>query len=62
MRKQIQYITCFRKFQITQKNKIGGIIMAEKAVQVEQPIKKENKMGTMPVNKLLLSMALPMYK
>ena len=34
--------------------------MAEKAVQVEQPIKKENKMGTMPVNKLLLSMALPM--
>ena len=33
--------------------------MAEKAVQVEHPIKKENKMGTMPVNKLLLSMALP---
>lgn len=34
--------------------------MAEKAVQAEQSIKKENKMGTMPVNKLLLSMALPM--
>ena len=34
--------------------------MAEKAVQAEQSIQKENKMGTMPVNKLLLSMALPM--
>ena len=29
--------------------------MAEKAVQAEQSIQKENKMGTMPVNKLLLS-------
>ncbi len=34
--------------------------MAQKSVQAEQTIQKENKMGTMPVNKLLLSMALPM--
>ncbi|WP_455542675.1 MATE family efflux transporter [Intestinibacter sp.] len=34
--------------------------MAQKSVQAKQTIQKENKMGTMPVNKLLLSMALPM--
>lgn len=34
--------------------------MEQKIVQSEQSARPENKMGTMPVNKLLLSMALPM--
>ena len=44
----------------TKKNKIGGHIMEQTAVRQEQPVQRENKMGTMPVDKLLLSMALPM--
>ena len=31
---------------------------SQKAVQAEQSIKKENKMGTMPIGKLLANMAL----
>ena len=34
--------------------------MEQTAVRQEQPVQRENKMGTMPVDKLLLSMALPM--
>lgn len=34
--------------------------MQEKTEEKVQEIKKENKMGTMPVNRLLISMALPM--
>lgn len=34
--------------------------MEENTNQSGQPVQKENKMGTMPVNKLLISMALPM--
>lgn len=34
--------------------------MTEKVLKSSQPVQKENKMGTMPVNKLLITMALPM--
>ena len=34
--------------------------MEQTTVRQEQPVQRENKMGTMPVDKLLLSMALPM--